>query len=43
MFVTLQREIYIYIEMKENDNTLLSISRAVTTIKTVILQPWLQN
>ena len=29
---------YIYIRMMENDNTLLSISRAVTTIKTAILQ-----
>ena len=27
-----------YIEMMENDNTILSISRAVTTIKTAILQ-----
>ena len=27
-----------YIEMMENDNTMLSISRAVTTIKTAILQ-----
>ena len=29
---------YIYIRMMENDNTLLSISRAVTAIKTAILQ-----